>query len=100
MRCWSSSAVEALRHDPSCVFLDLGLPDGRGLAALVTILGAARVTPVIVLTGRNDRRFGDEAVAADAQDYLVRDDSTAYLLERAVRYSVERRRAQVTGLAL
>lgn len=100
---WARSlaeAVTALKHGPRCVLLDLGLPDADGLAALHGIVAAARDLPVIVLTGRNDLGFGDMAVAAGAQDYLVKDDITAYLLERTVRYAVERRRAQVVELAL
>ena len=54
---------------------------------------------MIVLTGRNDRT-GTDAVAAGAQDYLVKDDITPELLDRSIRYAVERNRAQATELAL
>jgi len=85
--------------DPSCVLLDLGLPDAQGLEALHTVVAADSEIPVIVLTGRHDR-IGTEAVGAGAQDYLVKDDITPELLDRTIRYAVERRQTQVTELQL
>lgn len=95
-----ADGVEAIREDaPGCVLLDLGLPDAEGFGALHRIVSAATGTPVIVLTGRNDRT-GVEAVAAGAQDYLVKDDISPELLDRSIRYAVERNRAQTTELQL
>ena len=48
---------------------------------------------VLVLTGFDDERRGVEAVAAGAQDYLVKGQIDGQGLARAVRYAVERRRA-------
>ena len=101
---WCRSVAEGLRavreQVPQCVLLDLGLPDAEGLSALHRLVAEAADTPVIVLTGRNDGGTGDAAVAAGAQDYLVKDDVTPDLLARAVRYAVERKRAQQTELQL
>lgn len=94
-----ADGIAALREAPGCVLLDLGLPDADGLGALHRLVAEAVGTPVIVLTGRNDRT-GVEAVAAGAQDYLVKDDITPELLDRSIRYAVERARAQATELAL
>jgi serine phosphatase RsbU (regulator of sigma subunit) len=52
-----------------------------------------------VLTGRHDGA-GTEALAAGAQDYLVKDDITGDLLGRSIRYAVERKRAQRTSQQL
>jgi serine phosphatase RsbU (regulator of sigma subunit) len=84
---------------PECVLLDLGLPDAAGLEALHRIVSAAGETPVIVLTGRHDGT-GDDAVAAGAQDYLVKDDITPELLDRSIRYARERKRALRAELRL
>jgi len=91
--------VTALADQPSCVLLDLGLPDAQGLDALHTLVAQEHDTPVIVLTGRNDRT-GVDAVAAGAQDYLVKDDITPELLDRTIRYAVQRRQAQLTEFQL
>lgn len=90
-----ADGVAALETGPVCILLDLGLPDAEGLSALYGIVGAAPDTPVIVLTGRHDAT-GEAVVAGGAQDYLVKDDITAELLDRSIRYAIERKRAQRT----
>ena len=76
-----------------CVLLDLGLPDSDGTDALARLLESAPTTAVIVLTGLADEHRGTDAVAAGAQDYLVKGAIDGQLLTRAIRYSVERKRA-------
>lgn len=49
-------------------------------------------TPVIMLTGAGDRRVDRAAMNAGAADYLVKSELTAGLLERSLRYSLERHR--------
>ena len=48
---------------------------------------------VLVLTGLDDEHRGTEAVAVGAQDYLVKGSIDGQLLTRAIRYAVERKRA-------
>jgi serine phosphatase RsbU (regulator of sigma subunit) len=94
-----AEATDALATKPSCVLLDLSLPDADGLTALTTVVEASPDTAVIVLTGRHDP-VGLDALAGGAQDYLVKDDITADLLGRSIRYAVERKRAQRTSQQL
>jgi serine phosphatase RsbU (regulator of sigma subunit) len=76
-----------------CVLLDLGLPDAQGLDGLRQVLAAASGAAVCVLTGRQDEHLGIAAVAEGAQDYLVKGQVDGVLLARALRYAVERKRA-------
>lgn len=94
-----ADGIVELRSPPGCVLLDLGLPDADGLGALHRLVSRGVGIPVIVLTGRHGRA-GVDAVAAGAQDYLVKDDITPELLDRSIRYAVERTRAQTTELQL
>jgi serine phosphatase RsbU (regulator of sigma subunit) len=93
---------EALAIAPHsrCVLLDLGLPDSQGLSALRALLAVAPRAAVIVLTGLVDEHRGDEAVAAGAQDYLVKGQVDGRSLIRAVRYALERKRWDEAALAL
>lgn len=89
------AAAEArLPGDVTCVVLDLGLPDADGLAALHRLREAAPGVPMLVLTGLSDTARGLEAVAAGAQDYLVKGRVDGELLARSIRYAVERQRAE------
>lgn len=94
-----AEGLAALTTTPQCVLLDLGLPDAEGMHAVVETVLAAPDVPVIVLTGRHDQA-GTEALAAGAQDYLVKDGITGDLLGRSIRYAVERKRAQRTSQQL
>ncbi|SCL40560.1 Serine phosphatase RsbU, regulator of sigma subunit [Micromonospora pallida] len=76
-----------------CVLLDLGLPDAQGLDGLRQVLDMAGGAAVCVLTGRSDEHLGIVAVAEGAQDYLVKGTVDGVLLARALRYAVERKRA-------
>lgn len=76
-----------------CVLLDLGLPDASNLAGLRAVLDAAPNIAVLVLTGLADEHQGTAAVAAGAQDYLLKGSIDGQLLTRAIRYAVERKRA-------
>jgi CheY-like chemotaxis protein len=94
-----ADGIAELGSEPDCVLLDLGLPDAEGLGSLRRLVAEAVGIPVIVLTGRNGRA-GVDAVAAGAQDYLAKDDLTPDLLDRSIRYAVERNRALSTELQL
>ena len=89
-----------LLADSDCVLLDLNLPGYAGLDGLHTLLGADPLAAVCVLTGLDDEHLGTDAVAAGAQDYLVKGKVDGPLLIRAIRYAVERRRAETSLLRL
>ncbi|KQV18753.1 MULTISPECIES: PP2C family protein-serine/threonine phosphatase [unclassified Kitasatospora] len=81
-----------------CVLLDLADPaDQRGplqgLEGLRELLRHAPQTAVVVLTDAAGAELGAAAVAAGAQDFLIRHETDGPLLARALRYAVERKRA-------
>jgi len=93
---WVSSLADAREHLKGfrgCVLLDLNLPDAHGLELLREILEGAPAAAVVVFTGLDDEHEGVAAVAAGAQDYLVKGQVDGSLLGRSLRYSLERRRA-------
>jgi serine phosphatase RsbU (regulator of sigma subunit) len=94
---WAQSlheASEPLKRGVECVLLDLDLPDAKGLDGLRAIREQAPDTAVLVLTGRDDERMGIQALGAGAQDYLVKGRVDGPLLVRAIRYAIERGRAE------
>lgn len=91
-RAWSlEAALDTISVGIDCILLDLGLPDASGLDALVQLREASD-SALVVLTGLDDSQRGVQAVAAGADDYLVKGQVDGEALGRAVRYAVERRR--------
>lgn len=90
-----AEAQRALSGGFACAVLDLGLPDADGLGALLEVRTAAPNLPVLVLTGLTDTEQGLAAVAAGAQDFLVKGRVDGEQLLRAINYAVQRQRAEV-----
>lgn len=77
-----AEAIDAIRRvRPAVVLLDLGLPDGDGLAVLRAIPPEDR-PPIIVLSARGQE--GDKVIALDAgaEDYLTKPFGASELLAR------------------
>ena len=75
------------------VLLNLDLPDSQGLGTLQKYLSSFSKTPVVILARRADETLAFEAVRAGAQDCVNKEDVTQPLLEKTIRYAVERHRA-------
>ena len=84
---------ELLEYGASCVVLALRSTDG--LASLEQLRTSAPDVPVLVLSDRADDALALDAIRAGAQDYLVGSEVNATLLRRAVRYAIERNRAEL-----
>jgi len=76
------------------VLLDLNLPDGAGIEVCQRMHEAAPNTPTIVLTNQTSIELGTKALREGAQDYLIKREVDATLLGRAIRYAIERNRAE------
>ena len=75
------------------MLLDLVLPDSTGLDSFHALHSAAVDKPIVVFTGSHGDESGIQAVRAGAQDFLVKGQTDADLLARALRYAVERKKA-------
>lgn len=101
---WVRSIEEACAHlsttRPDCVLLDLHLPDAHGMEALARIHDYTDQVAVVVLTGLDEEETGLAAVAAGAQDYLVKGRVEPELFGRAVRYAIQRKQTERAAVAL
>ena len=85
-----AAAVEVMtlqEHDVYLVDYRLGPHDGLELLHQPFLVGK----PVIMLTGLDDRDVDLKAMEAGAADYLVKGKIDAPLLERSIRYAIERK---------
>lgn len=83
-------AIDSCSNEFDGVLLDLTLPDSRGIDTVSRFVEQAHRVPVIVLTGTNDEQLATAAVQKGAQDYLIKGQINSALLERSVRYAIER----------
>jgi len=75
---------------------DICLVDNRlgavtGVELLEQSAEALRATPAILLTGEHSAAVDEAAMRAGASDYLVKGELTGELLERTIRYALQRR---------
>ncbi|OIQ80045.1 cyclic di-GMP phosphodiesterase Gmr [mine drainage metagenome] len=77
------------------ILLDLSLPDSHGIQSFWRMHDAVPATPIVVMTGLDDEALGAELVQAGAQDFMVKGSVDARLLLRAMRYAIERKRAEL-----
>ena len=94
-----NQAMKVLEEkDYDIVITDLGLPDSSGIDTFKTISSAFPKLPVIVLTGHDDESVGLEAVREGAQDFITKNQvgehSSRSLLSKAIRYAIERKKAE------
>jgi signal transduction histidine kinase len=90
-------AMAAMQHNTYDVcLLDYHLGGRDGLELLRDARQGGYLTPMIMLTGHGDREVDLEAMAAGAADYLYKARTDAALLERSIRYSIDRTRMMET----
>ena len=95
---WVPDFKEAIRvlndnkHD--ICLLDYRLNRHSGLELLEQIDASKSRMPIIFLTGQGDYQVDIKAMQAGADDYLVKNDISLQLLERTIRYSIERKKAK------
>lgn len=83
------NAIASGQYDVYLV--DYRLGDGNGLELLREALDNGCTAPIIFLTGQGDREIDIEAMKAGAADYLEKSQLAAPLLERSIRYALERK---------
>jgi len=90
-------ALHALDYAPfAVVLLDLGLPDGDGLAFMRDVRKRGNGVPVLVITARSQRDTRLEALNGGADDYIVKPYDLDELLAR-VRAVIRRSTGEVNG---
>jgi len=94
--------VLATSHNPEVILLDLGLPDGDGIALARSFREWSRV-PIIVISARGREADKVEALDAGADDYLTKPFGVNELLARirvALRHAQQARGASTPVLEL
>lgn len=85
------TGLEAIgRGEHDVYLLDYRLGRYNGLELMREAIANGCQMPMILLTGQGDREVDMEAMRTGAADYLVKGEIEAALLERSIRYAIER----------
>ena len=96
-----NDALEAIsRNEHNVYLIDYYLGERNGLELLRDVLTLGCRAPIILLTGQGDQAVDIEAMKAGAADYLAKSQINASLLERSIRYSIERSRVEEARITL
>ncbi|MCP5503214.1 MAG: PAS domain S-box protein [Leptospiraceae bacterium] len=89
-----ASALEHIRTSgfPDIILLDLNLPDSSGLNTFQALKLRSPKSTFIILTGNRDNDLALNSISLGAQDYLLKGKINSYVLERSIKYSLERTR--------
>ncbi|OPY24189.1 MAG: transcriptional regulator NarL [Methanobacterium sp. PtaU1.Bin097] len=71
------------------IFLDLCLPDSKGIETFNVMNYNAMDTPIIVLSGLEDEIFAESAVGKGADEYLVKGEIDSHILVESVKHTLE-----------
>ncbi len=90
-----SEAQRLLRSDRfDVVLLDLHLPDASGAECVARLKQADNEVPIVVLSGTGDEDYTVDILNRGVQDYLVKWEGDGRIILRAIRYAIERKRAE------
>jgi len=89
-------ALDVLETEsPTIVFLDLFLPDSEGLESYSIIQNKIKTAAIIIISSLSDINITLEALSLGAEDYLVKGEFDERVLEKTVRYSIERKKSEI-----
>lgn len=91
----AEARTSCLEESFDAILLDLTLPDSTGIGTLREMLKCNPRTAIIILTGLDDEEIALQSVREGAQDYLMKQELSASLLKRAIRYAIERKAALI-----
>lgn len=87
------AAIEVIKlHQHDVYLVDYHLGERNGLELLQEAILNDCKAPLILLTGQGDREVDVAAMKAGAADYLIKGKIDPPMLERSIRYSIERMR--------
>lgn len=84
----ASEKIAENRHD--IYIIDYLLGPHTGVELIVESVKRGVNKPYILLTGKGDKQIDIEATKAGAYDYLIKSEINTELLERSLRYSIQR----------
>jgi signal transduction histidine kinase/DNA-binding response OmpR family regulator len=91
---YEAALEQLVRNQHDVCLLDYQLGEQNGIELIREAIQQNCRIPLILITGQSSHEIDLEAMRAGAVDYLVKGQVGAALLERSIRYAIERKRAE------
>jgi PAS domain S-box-containing protein len=91
---YSEGLPRVLRCEHQVYLIDYRLGEHTGVELLRLALEGGCRAPIIMLTSQGDQTLDLAAMKAGAADYLIKGQINPILLERSIRYAIERKNAE------
>jgi PAS domain S-box-containing protein len=91
---YDTALEQMLRNEHDVYLIDYLLGERNGLELLKEAVKKRCKGPIILLTGKGAREVDMAVMKAGASDYLDKGEVGSSLLERSIRYAIERKRAE------
>jgi signal transduction histidine kinase len=96
----SISSIESAKEvqaylEPDVILLDLNIEDSTGVKTYESIYTLFPLASVIVLSGMDDESIALEIVSKGGQDYVLKGDLNAQILNKTIKYGLLRRRLSI-----
>ncbi len=86
---YSAGVIEIKKQEADVYLIDFNLGAKSGLDILEEVRSFNFIRPMILLTGMNDREIDLASMEAGAADFLKKNQLSAEILERSIRYSMK-----------
>jgi len=87
-----AGGLERLSHGGiDAVLSNLKLPDSQGLETFEALHQHSRKVPIVIVSGSHDEKLAQKCVQLGAQDFLFKEYLDSDVLERAIRYAIQRK---------
>jgi len=82
-------------QEPDVILLDLNITDSSGVHTYDSVYSLFPLASVIVLSGMDDESIALEIVSKGGQDYVLKGDLNAQVLDRTIKYGLLRRKLNI-----
>lgn len=82
-------------QEPDVILLDLNITDSSGISTYDSISKLFPLASIIVLSGMDDESIALEIVSKGGQDYVLKGDLNAQILNKTIKYGLLRRQLSI-----
>jgi len=90
---------QILEHQHDVYLIDYKLGDKDGLDLIRAVQAKGHTGPYIILTSSDDSNLYQEAIGVGVYDYLLKSEISPSMMDRTIRYVMERKRAEAALIA-